>query len=195
MMEMALSTALGVGLAAATGFRLFLPMLVASVAARFGYLPLSGGFEWLGSPETMTIFGVAALAEILAYYVPVVDNLLDTLATPAAVVAGTLLSAAVMVDLPPFVKWAAAIIAGGGAAGLTQGITALVRAHSTVLTGGLGNAVVSSVEIAGALLVSLLAIAAPMLAVAALLVCAWLALRLVKRGIGRGTPPPGAPSA
>ncbi|MGE0213816.1 MAG: DUF4126 domain-containing protein [Parvibaculaceae bacterium] len=193
MMELAISAALGVGLAAATGFRLFLPVLVASVAANFGYLPLSDGFAWVGTPAAMTVFAVAALAEIVAYYVPVVDNLLDSLATPAAVLAGTLLSAAVMVDLPPIVKWTAAIIAGGGAAGLTQGITAMVRANSTLLTGGLGNSVVSTGEIIGALLVSLLALAAPVLAVAAVIAFAWLTLRLVRRAISRRASPTDAP--
>jgi hypothetical protein len=82
------------------------------------------------------MLGAAALAEILAYYVPGVDNLLDAVATPTAFVAGTVVSAAVMVDLPPILKWTAAVIAGGGVAGLTQGVTAMLRAKSTVLTGG-----------------------------------------------------------
>lgn len=193
--QLAVSAALGIGLATAAGFRLFLPMLIASIAAHLGYLPLSDGFSWLSSPEAMTVFGFAAIAEILAYYIPLIDNLLDSLAAPAAMVAGTLLSAAVMVDLPPFIKWTAAIIAGGGAAGLTQGVTALVRAHSTAFTGGLGNPLISTAEIGGALLMSLLAIAAPFLATAAAIIFIWLALRLVGRVIGRGAPPPGAPPA
>src|SRR3974377_2070122 len=119
--DIPLSIALGVGLAAATGFRVFLPMLIVSGAAYIGHLPLSDSFAWLGAGPALTILSVAALAEILAYYVPGVDNLLDTLATPAALVAGTVVSAAVMTDVPAMVKWTAAIIAGGGVAGLTQG--------------------------------------------------------------------------
>ena len=110
------------------------------------------------------MLGVAAFVEILAYYVPGVDNLLDTLATPAALVAGTVVSAAVMTDVPPMVKWTAAVIAGGGVAGLTQGATAILRAKSTVLTGGIGNAVIATAELGGALLVTLLALAAPLAA-------------------------------
>jgi len=83
----------------------------------------------------------ATLAEFLAYYIPAVENLLDILATPAALVAGTIVSAAVMTDVPPMVKWTAAGFAGGGVAGLTQGVTALLRAKSTVLTGGVGNVI------------------------------------------------------
>jgi hypothetical protein len=140
--DLAVSIALGVGLAAATGFRVFLPMLVVSAAAYAGHLPLGDSFAWLGTPSALTMLGVAALAEILGYYILGVDNLLDTLATPAAFVAGTVVSAAVITDLSPMVKWTTAVIAGGGVAGLTQSVTAVLRAKSTVLTGGVGNPVI-----------------------------------------------------
>lgn len=197
--DLALSVVLGVALAAATGFRVFLPMLVVSAAANTGHLPLDGSFAWLGTPAALIMLCAAALAEIAAYYVPGVDNLLDALATPSAFVAGTVLSAAVMTDLPPMVKWTAAVIAGGGVAGITQGITALLRAKSAVLTGGLGNPVVATAELAGALLVSLLALAAPLAALAVVIVFLWLAIRLLRRLL-RATPRPseekrGAPRA
>src|SRR6202050_4557328 len=137
MSDLALSIVLGVALAAATGFRVFLPMLIVSGAAYTGHLHLDDGFVWLGTPSALMMLSVAALAEVLAYYIPVVDNLLDTVATPAAFVAGTIVSAAVMIDAPPMLKWTAAVIAGDGVAGLTQGLTVILRAHSTVLTGGL----------------------------------------------------------
>jgi Domain of unknown function (DUF4126) len=179
-LHLPLSIVLGVGLAAATGFRVFLPMLVVGVAAYTGHLPLDGGFAWLATPSALTMLSVAALAEILAYYVPAVDNLLDTLATPAALVAGTIVSAAVMTDVPPMVKWTAAVIAGGGVAGLTQGVTALLRAKSTILTGGAGNAVLSTAELVGALLVSLLALAAPLAALGVVIFLLWLGTRLIR---------------
>ena len=138
--DVAMPVALGIGLAAATGFRVFLPMLVMSAAAYSGHLPLGDNFAWLGTPPALIMLGVAAVAEVLAYYIPGVDNLLDTLATPAAFVAGTLVSAAVITDLPPMLKWTTAVIAGGGVAGLTQSATALLRAKSTLFTGGMGNA-------------------------------------------------------
>jgi hypothetical protein len=180
-LDLALSIALGVGLAAATGFRVFLPMLVVSAAAYTGHLPLSENFAWLGTPGALIMLGVAALVEILAYYIPGVDNLLDVLATPAAVVAGTLVSAAVITDLPPMLKWTTAIIAGGGVAGLTQGVTALLRAKSTVLTAGVGNPVIATAELGGSLLVSLLALAAPLVALLMVIVFLWLAMRLIRR--------------
>src|SRR6516225_8245856 len=182
-----ISVVLGIGLAAATGFRVFLPMLIVSVAAHTGHLPLDNGFAWLATPSALTMLSVAALAEILAYYVPAVDNLLDVLATPAALVAGTIVSAAVMTDVPPMVKWTAAVIAGGGVAGLTQGVTALLRAKSTVLTGGAGNVVLSTAELVGALLVSLLALAAPLAALGLVILFLWLAMRLIRQLLRRET--------
>jgi len=94
--DFVVSIALGVGLAAAVGFRVFLPLLITSIATYTGYIPVSGGFEWLATPAAVIMLGVAALAEVLAYYIPGIDNLLDTIATPAALIAGTLVSAAVM---------------------------------------------------------------------------------------------------
>jgi hypothetical protein len=181
MSDLALSIVLGTALAAATGFRVFLPMLMVSIAAYAGHLQLDCSFAWLGTPSALTMLSVAALAEVLAYYVPVIDNLLDTLATPAALIAGTIVSAAVMTDVPPMVKWTAAVIAGGGIAGLTQGLTGILRAHSTVLTGGLGNPVIASAELGGALLISFLALVAPAAAVALVILFLLVAIRLLRR--------------
>src|SRR5512132_1068627 len=180
-LDIAVSVALGIALAAATGLRVFLPLLVVSAAAYSGHLPLADSFAWLGTPGALIMLGVAALVEILAYYIPGVDNLLDVLATPAAVVAGTLVSAAVITDLPPMLKWTTAIIVGGGVAGLTQGVTALLRAKSTVITAGVGNPVIATAELGGSLLVSLLALAAPLVALLVVIVFLWLAMRLSRR--------------
>jgi hypothetical protein len=186
--ELTMSIALGIGLAAAVGFRVFLPMLVLSVAAYSGHLTLSSGFAWLGSAPAIVMLGVAAIVEILAYYVPGVDNLLDAIAAPAALIAGTVVSAAVMTDLPPIVKWTTAVIAGGGAAGLTQGLTSLLRAKSTVMTGGLGNHLIATGEWGSALVVSLLALAFPVAAVALVAIFCWFAIRLVRRLFRKDAP-------
>jgi hypothetical protein len=184
-LEFPVSIALGVGLAAATGFRIFLPMLIVSIAAYTGHLSLDESFAWLATPSALTALSVATLLEVLAYYIPAVDNLLDTLASPASLVAGTVVSAAVMTDLPPIVKWTAAIIAGGGAAGLTQAGTAMLRAKSTILTGGVGNVVISTAELGGSLLLSLLALAAPLAALGVVVLFLWLAMRLIRHAFRR----------
>jgi hypothetical protein len=186
LLDVVLSIALGVGLAAAVGLRVFLPLLVVGLAACTGHLTLSSGFAWVATPAALLMLSVATLVEILAYYIPGVDNLLDTIATPVALIAGTVVAAAVMADLPPLVKWTTAVIAGGGAAGLTQGITALVRGKSTLLTGGLGNPVLATGEWAGALGLALLSIFAPLLALVLVALLSWLGVRLVRRLTRRG---------
>lgn len=186
--ELLLSVALGVGLAAATGFRVFVPLLVLGISARAGYVPVGDSFAWVMSTPALAMLGIAAVLETLAFYLPGIDNLLDSIATPAAVVAGIGVSAAVMADLPPMLKWTLAIIAGGGAAGLTQGATALARGTSTVTTAGLGNPVVATGEFLGAIGVSLLAVIAPWIAVIlAVLVCVF-AFRVIRRVARRRKP-------
>jgi len=176
-----LAAALGISLAAAVGFRVFVPVLVAAVAARVGVLDLPPSFDWLSTATAIAMLAVAAAAEIAAYYIPGVDNLLDTLAAPLAVVAGTMMVAAPLWDLPPLIKWTTAIIAGGGAAGLTQGLTSLLRAKSTLTTGGLGNPVVSTAELGGSLLLSVLALLVPVFALALLILVVVLLFRWLRR--------------
>jgi hypothetical protein len=190
--DLALAVALGVALAAAVGFRVFLPMLVMSVAAHTGHLALGSGFAWLASAPALLMLSVAAVLEVLAYYIPVVDNLLDAIAAPAALLAGTLVSAAVMIELPPMVKWTTAVIAGGGAAGLTQGLSSLLRAKSTLMSGGVGNHLISTGELAAALTVSLLALIAPLAALAVVALIAWFTVRLVRRLYRKAAPLAGA---
>ncbi|MGQ0684599.1 DUF4126 domain-containing protein [Bradyrhizobium sp.] len=188
--DLGLSIALGIALAAATGFRLFLPLLVLSAAAWTGHVNLNDSFAWLGTPAAVLMLGTAAIVEVAAFYIPGVDNLLDTVATPGAVVAGTIASAAVMTDVSPMLKWTAAIIAGGGVAGITQGVTAMLRAKSTVFTGGLGNSAVATAELGGATMVSILALAAPVAALGLVVLFFWMAFRLV-RSLARRTQPDG----
>ena len=176
-----MSIALGVGLAAAAGLRVFLPLLIASVAASTGHLQLSEHFAWLGTVPAMVMLAIAALVEVSAYYVPVVDNLLDSITTPLALIAGAVLAAAVMVDLPPLVKWTTAVIAGGGAAGAIQWTTTLLRANSTAFTGGLGNPVLSTVEMVAAVVVSLLALLVPLVAIALVVAFCWVAIHTVRK--------------
>jgi len=159
-----LSLGIGVGLAAATGMRVFLPLLVLGTAARMGWLPLSGGFEWLTSWPAIVALAAAAILEVGAYYVPLVDNFLDVLAGPLAVLAGIVATAAVITDLPPLVRWSVAIVAGGGTAGIVQTVMSVLRLKSTTFTAGVGNFMVASVELAGSFVASIVAILAPAIA-------------------------------
>ena len=179
------SVAIGLGLAAAAGFRVFVPLLALGLASRQGLVPLAPGFEWIASPPALIAFGTATVVEVLAYHVPFLDHLLDVIATPSAIVAGTIASAAVLTDLPPVVKWSVAVLAGGGAAGLVQTATVLARVGSTTFTGGLGNVLFASFELFGAVGTVVLAIALPMVALGLLLLLLVAAAVIVTR-VARG---------
>ncbi|MBG8555575.1 DUF4126 domain-containing protein [Hymenobacter guriensis] len=178
-----LSGALGLALAACSGFRVFVPLLAANVAYLTGFLAPSPGFAWLGTWAAFGVLATATVAEMLAYYVPVVDNFLDTLTTPASFIAGTLLMTSALPELDPMLRWGLGILVGGGTAGIIQTGTSLLRAGSTLTTGGLGNPVLATGENLLAVVGSVLGLLLPVLvAVAALALVVYLAGRLLRRG-------------
>ena len=169
-----LSAFIGIGLAAATGFRVFLPMFAVSLALYFGWIPSGESFQWLSGLPALITTGIATIVEILAYYIPYIDHLLDTISIPLATIAGSIMFASQFTDLGAFPQWGLAIIAGGGTAAAISSGFAGTRAASTATTGGLGNSVVATTETFGAGLMSFLALALPVIAfiVAILLVIA-----------------------
>ena len=183
--QMLIGAALGLGLAAAVGFRVFVPFLLVSIAARGGQVHLAGGFEWLGSDVAMVMFGIAALLEIAAYFIPFFDHLLDTMAGPAAVAAGTVLMASTLIDMEPWLRWAVAIVAGGGTAGLLHGATSALRLGSTATTGGAGNPMFAMFETGASTAMTVLALLLPMIAFVLVLYMIIRTVRMVG-GLFRG---------
>lgn len=164
-METLVSLLVGIGLGAAAGFRLLVPFLVMSMAAIFGHFPLSPDLQWLGTYPALEALGLAVAIETLMYYIPWLDHLLDIFALPAAMIAGTLITASFGSHLDPFLQWSLAIIAGGGTAGAIKGLTGFSRIGSTATTGGLGNFVVATIELVSAVILAVMAIVLPKLAV------------------------------
>lgn len=159
-----ISAFIGIGLAAATGFRVFMPMFAVSLASYLGWIPMNESFEWLAGLPTLITTVIAMIAEILAYYIPFIDHLLDTISVPLATIAGSVMFASQFADIGTFPQWALALIAGGGTAAAISSGFAGTRAASTATTGGLGNSVVATTETAGAGIMSFLALAAPVIA-------------------------------
>jgi hypothetical protein len=180
-MESLIGVLVGIGLSAASGFRVFIPLLALSAAGHYGIIPLGESFSWLASWQAMLAFGVAGVLEVGAYYIPWLDHALDALLAPAAAVAGTLMTASTLGDASPLLKWSFAIIAGGGVSSMVHFGTSAVRAAVSLPTGGLGNPLVSSAEGLGALALSLLAIFVPILAFAVVL---WILYRVLRRLFG-----------
>ena len=162
-----ISFCLGIGLAASAGFRIFLPLFVTSIAVHFGadIFNLSESFAWVGSPLAMITLGIATFVEILAYYIPWIDNILDTIAVPLAGIAGTLLMALSLGDVnSEVIQWGLAIIAGGGTAAAVKGSSAGTRLASTATTGGAGNFVVSTTETAASGILGITSLFLPVIA-------------------------------
>lgn len=184
-MEHALSICLGFGLAAAAGFRIFVPLLVMSIAAYNGHLELGQGFQWIGTFPAVVVFATATVLEIGAYYVPWVDNLLDAVAGPAAVVAGSIVAASTFTEMDPLLKWSLAIIGGGGLAGLVKGSTTLARGTSTATTGGLANWIVSTAELGASFLLSAFALILPVLTMAVVALVIFVAAKILFGWLGK----------
>lgn len=177
----ALSAFIGIGLAAASGFRVFMPLFAVSLASYMGWIPLPESFHWLAGLPTLIATGIAMVAEILAYYIPFVDHLLDSINIPLATIAGSILFASQFTTLDAFPQWALALIAGGGTAAAISTGFAGTRAASTATTGGLGNPVVATTETAGAGIMSILAMAAPVIAAIAAVVLLVIVLVLGRK--------------
>ena len=145
-MQFLVACALGLGLAACSGFRVFVPLLAASIAYHTGYMAPAAGFTWLSTWAALLTLATATVAEVAGYYMPVVDHLLDTLTTPASFVAGTILMTSALPHLDPTLRWTLGILVGGSTAGLVQTGTALLRGASTAATGSLANPVLATAE-------------------------------------------------
>jgi hypothetical protein len=201
-METFLSICVGIGLSAACGFRVFVPLLCLSIAALTGHLHLDASFAWIGTTPALIAFAVATVVEIAAYYIPFVDNLLDSIAVPVAAAAGMFVAALAMTDVDPFWRWTLAIIAGGGVATSTQLATTKLRAVSSATTAGLGNPLLATLEAGVAAVLSVVSMIWPVLAlilVVALIVAAWLIFYLfgkrLLRLFRRNAPTPAAPAS
>src|ERR1043165_3977814 len=178
-MDTALSICVGIGLAAACGFRVFVPLLIMSIASLSGHMTLASNFQWIGTYPALIAFSVATAVEIAGYYIPWVDHLLDTIATPTAVIAGTIVASSKLTGMDPFMQWTLGVIVGGGVAGLVQGGTILTRAASTSSTGGLGNPIVATVELVLSIVTTILAIVVPVLAALLVLVIGFVVGRKI----------------
>ncbi len=183
--ETALGLCIGVSLAAACGFRVFVPLLVMALGSKAGFISMGDGFEWMSSWPAIVGFSVAGTLEVGAYYVPWIDHALDTVATPAAVIAGTLATASQVDHMHPMMTWATGMIAGGGAAGVTQLATISTRGVSTIVSGGtlspIVTPVMATVQAVIAIALSVLAVVVPLIAAMVLLGVLSIALVLILR--------------
>lgn len=183
------SIGIGLGLGIAAGFRVVVPFWVLSAAALFGHVALAENMQWLGSETAFIGLSIALVVEILAYSIPWLDNIVDTIALPIAAIAGTLLMALATNHLDPFAQWSLAIVAGGGAAATVKGLNGFTRLISTATTGGVTNFLIAIAELVGALAISVLSLTAPVFALLGGLVLFILLIRFVVKTFYRRPTP------
>ncbi|MEZ4797660.1 MAG: DUF4126 domain-containing protein [Flavobacteriaceae bacterium] len=179
--ETIISIFLGIGLAASVGFRIFLPLFVLSLASYFNVWELNESWQWIGSTTALVILGVATLVEIFAYFIPFVDNLLDSVAVPLAAVAGTAVMVSTVANLSPEITWALAIIAGGGTAAVISGTSGATRLASTTTTAGVANPVVSTIETGAAFITSIISVFLPIAGFILVLIIIFIIFRTYKK--------------
>ena len=179
--ETLVGIAIGFGLAAACGFRVFVPLLVLGWAARLGWFVPAASWSWLGTTPALIAFSVATAIEIAAAHVPWLDHVLDVVAAPLAVLAGALSMAGALGDVPPLLKWSFALVAGGGTAGLFHGLNAFLRAGTMATTAGLGNPLFAALETVGAFLLAALALLLPVAGLALAFLAATTVWRMGRR--------------
>lgn len=170
-----ISLFIGISLATATGFRVFLPLFFVSLASYFNWMPLQDNWQWVRSLHALIVLGIAMVFEILSYYIPFVDNIMDSIAIPLSAIAGTLLFSSQFAESNDIIKWGLSIIAGGGTAATVSTALSGIRLASSASTAGIGNPLVSTVENTGATLMSVLAIFVPIIAIIMVMVLiSWL---------------------
>ena len=182
-----MATLMGISLAAASGFRVFLPPFLLSLAARFNVVwfldidLLGTQFEFFTSTLSIVVLGIATVAEFAAFYAPWVDSVLDTIATPASIVAGIAMTAIVLEGNDPIIQWTIAIVAGGGVAATIQSATVATRGLSSTFTFGLGNSAVATGENVASVALTLIAILIPFLSALFVLLIVALLLRMKRK--------------
>ncbi|MEO5999074.1 MAG: DUF4126 domain-containing protein [Chitinophagaceae bacterium] len=179
-----MSVCLGIALSACCGFRIFIPLLAASIAVYNGWMEVPPDMQWIGGVTAIISFSTATILEISAYYIPFLDNMLDFIAAPLAVIAGTLLASSIIPfsENEPLFRWGIGLLAGGATAGTIQLGTGMIRIFSTKATVGAGNALVASAENVVALTGTLLSFIIPIfMAILLVILVFWVLFRTIKR--------------
>lgn len=169
-LEVLVGICVGISLAASCGLRVFVPLFIVSIAVRFFGFPVNEHFAWVGSWLAVVILGTATIAELLAYYIPLVDNTLDMINVPLTLIAGTVMMCGVLPELHPCLKWGIAVVLGGGAASMSKLVMSIIRGVSTSMTSGFANHIVATCENVCAVMFSIFSILIPFVCFSILLV-------------------------
>lgn len=154
---MVINILLGLALATATGFRIFLPMFLLSFTSHIGWVTLPQKLSWLEGETALFVLGVAMLIELVSYFIPGVDNIMDIIDTPIAVIVGFLVVFSV-IEVNSMMEWILAVVIGGIVPAVIKACKATIRGGVTLLMGGLGNGLFSIVEALASILIVVISV-------------------------------------
>jgi len=186
---------LGLGLAASTGLKTFLPLLALAGAAHFQLfgVDLNGSFAWLKSDVALWTLAIATGIELIGDKIPAVDHALDVAGTGLRPVAGTLVAASVFTNSDPAVAALLGFIIGAPTAFSFHAAKAGTRVTSSATTFGMGNPALSLLEDVLSLGMIVISFVVPLLVPFILLVAflmIWKVYKTVRRKLPakRGAP-------
>jgi hypothetical protein len=173
------------GLSAAAGLNAWLPLFGAALAQRLDLVDLAQPFDDLSGTGALLVLAVLTIADFVGDKVPAVDSFLHAVGTIIAPVSGAALftgQTGADTDLPTL----AAIVLGGSVAASIHAGRATIRPISTVGTAGMANPLLSLIEDAGSLVLTLAAFLVPVLALLGVIALVVLILVLWRRRRRRG---------
>lgn len=151
----------GITLAAPAGLNAYIPLLAVALSQHKGWLHLSGPYAHMGDWWFIALVTVLLIVEIVADKVPAVDHVNDVIQTFVRPAAGGLLAVAASGQgkLEPWLLLLAGVLIAGG----VHAVKASARPFINGLSGGAGGPLTSMVEDVGAMGMSIVAIAAPVI--------------------------------
>lgn len=179
-MPYVLAAMAGTAIAAACGLRAFLPLLALAGGARLGLVKLDASTAWMAGDVAILALTTATVIELLADKVPALDHALDAVSTFIRPAAAALAAWAGFAGVHPLLGFTAATVLGAGAVGVHAAKSKL-RLGSSAITLGTANPVLSFIEDAITLTLSLVAIVAPLVGLAMVAFGVWL----ITRALGR----------
>ena len=181
----------GTGLAVAAGLNAYIPMLIVGLSGRFlDFITLPAGWSWLENEWVLAILGVLLVIEIVADKIPVVDTVNDWIQTIVRPAAGGIVFGAGSSSATAVVQDPGQFFTSGSWVPVAVGVVLALVVHAgkafarpaiNAMTLGVGAPVVSTIEDASSVVMSILALLAPVFVILGIGGLVWAAVALFRR--------------
>jgi hypothetical protein len=172
------------GLSSAAGLNAYIPLLTLGILQNRGMVSLSAPYDTLGSPWCLALLAFLLVVELIVDKIPGADHVNDAIMTLGRPVAGAILfasQAGVLHGVHPAIWIVLGLLMSGG----VHGAKALARPAVNVTTAGVGAPVASAVENLLSLVMTIVAVLAPLLVIVLLGVFGWIVWKIFRHFFGR----------